>query len=1601
MLMGGFLPLNLQAQGRYLEDNFDYELGDLTGKGGWASNRTSTNDLLVEDLAMTWENYATTAKAVRLPASSADKLSRQFNMDLITSGSVYYSFLLRVHDLAGTNYFIGLGQAGENVTQVFGQVAVKKNTEDATKFHIGVGRAGAPNASTEYSVETYDVAEPLLVVVKYTFVDGDKNDDVMLYAAPALSAEPETPVARNANANANDCSGMNAVMLYPAGTSMSKNAEVSISALRVSPTWEGLFATTPDVPDPAFTVTNITSGTSPVTLFGNTTGKAQFKITATNLSGDVTLVPPVKDGLAFDKTTLAKAELESAEGALVTVTMDADKLNVNEKKAVFKLQAEGLETDFEYEFTWDVIATAKRTLAEINALSNPGTSYYAVSDLVVTYFTPSANAYSYPSYYVQDATGGMKIEDGGLQEVMGRTYQIGDKLPTMIMYYISEVKTWSFATDMGEALEKNVAVEPLAVTLTELEAEPKTYLYRLVKVEDVEFFARATEGKDGKFDAVTKSYSIRQAEEQANFKAFMLNEQFWGTEIPAKAHLVGLVNSANGRVIAMRALNEMTAVTEPDNPDPDPDPDPQPGDETIAGNNLFENPGFELWTAADDFNPEGAPEEWEITQEAGAPNTEYVVEGAKSLKFTATMPDMSNFLRQEVSAQYMTGKTYRIRVPYYIQTGTATGKDLRMLSYWEGRTTNLEDHDQEVLNSGEWLTTKTGQWDTLEFKTTAPEDASRLYFRLRIARGVTVYFDNLSMYRLEKAEEIKPQILVDTKFLGTIKAFVRQADSSQYVSVSGELLTESVKVEVVGEHAAYFRPGVSQVAMADMPKTVKIHYTPQEAGFHKAELLFSSEGADTVRIALNATGQDPTARPQLKVEPETLDTFHASKPGEKQSKQLLITTMNMTGYLSARVEGNDTGSFVLSTTAFPRDCNELPLTVTYSPRRSGEHNMTLVFYCVQDNIERKIPLKGICNENIETEWIETFEPVSTELAYGDHYVNGKKGGWHLVDAVGANNPERDVFNGTRSIRLGAAGARLEMDFDLMTGIDTLRLMVAPCKDATESAKWKVETSSDFGLTWNPVGGEKTVQASTGARNVVLEIKQSGVQRLRIVKTEGQEQTASINVDDIAVTSMPTQHPTWNELARLSKENPLDLLNESFTGSRHNKPVVLEGWRNFIIKGERPWWTYQQKEDFESTEVLDYMAKATAYNSLVDEATPYEMWLVTPALNGKKTGSRLFTFRVMGDLMLENQQGGVECYFIEPFGDTMARSLIDLVMPSIPDENGEWFEYHLDMAQVEDLPEVFFIGFRFAAPGGRSNSATYYIDDVSYGREDVSRITSSTQKLTFEAMAYKLTESDEIEIAGLNLTEDIHVSVGGDHPSSFTPSLEVLPKQGGKLKVGFIAEKAGIYSAWLRFSSKGAADLYIPMEVSVKEPVPTIVVAEKDLNIVLEVKAPAMSDTSEPIVVNPFFLKEAVTLTVEGDDAGLFTLSRNSIPADGYNETFTVVFTPTAQHASGECRIRLKSADAEDVVISVKGNSNVANDKPDVLKANVWRSGNGLFHVQAAGMRELCVFSATGHLVYRDRRAADLKTVSLENKPSGLYILEIRTDHAVRRIRIVK
>lgn len=272
-------------------------------------------------------------------------------------------------------------------------------------------------------------------------------------------------------------------------------------------------------------------------------------------------------------------------------------------------------------------------------------------------------------------------------------------------------------------------------------------------------------------------------------------------------------------------------------------------------------------------------------------------------------------------------------------------------------------------------------------------------------------------------------------------------------------------------------------------------------------------------------------------------------------------------------------------------------------------------------------------------------------------------------------------------------------------------------------------------------------------------------------------------------------------------NPTDLLFEHFDGAVKNENLHIDGWQNVTPKGDRPWWGYEQDGD--------KMAKVTGYVNGLSSDEEVEMWLVTPPLNYNVEG-KTFTFRIMGQNIFENCPTTLDLYYIDTIpNEPTYFQRIDVGIPSIPDQNGEWSEIHLNL-EGQNINDVFFMAFKYTGKWGNENGVTYYIDDVGWGRTDLPEIKSDSTQVTMIASPGVDKVSGDITITGKNLNEDIKLSLGGANPSKFKLSTNSLPAEGGSCYVKFNSNDLGVHEAYIKLASRGAADIYIPLSVLVKE-----------------------------------------------------------------------------------------------------------------------------------------------------------------------------------------
>ncbi len=294
------------------------------------------------------------------------------------------------------------------------------------------------------------------------------------------------------------------------------------------------------------------------------------------------------------------------------------------------------------------------------------------------------------------------------------------------------------------------------------------------------------------------------------------------------------------------------------------------------------------------------------------------------------------------------------------------------------------------------------------------------------------------------------------------------------------------------------------------------------------------------------------------------------------------------------------------------------------------------------------------------------------------------------------------------------------------------------------------------------------------------------------------------------TEADKQAADWSTDFSWDTSSPLTLLKENFDTVSHNKTLLLQGWQNVVRQGARPWWGYT-----DTNNDGERCAKATAYIWGQTDSTLYDMWLVTPALDYKNAKNQVFTFRVRGDYVRDGQSAKLQLYYIDATDPKdLYQQDLNIEMPATEDQAGDWLDFQVNLAGQENIADAFFMAFRFTGYSGNNGAATYLIDDVSWGRDDLPLLSADSAHI-IATTGLNEKKIFAVTVQGKNLTEAISVSVTGNNASKFKVAPATLPSLGGVLGVEFQSDQEGVHEAYLRIRSRGAVDLYIPMAVLVK------------------------------------------------------------------------------------------------------------------------------------------------------------------------------------------
>ncbi len=409
------------------------------------------------------------------------------------------------------------------------------------------------------------------------------------------------------------------------------------------------------------------------------------------------------------------------------------------------------------------------------------------------------------------------------------------------------------------------------------------------------------------------------------------------------------------------------------------------------------------------------------------------------------------------------------------------------------------------------------------------------------------------------------------------------------------------------------------------------------------------------------TVQQPQGDPSIEFTPEKIEQKAGALGKTVEVATIHVSAKNMTAVTTFELAGKNADQFSLSLSKIEKGNSETDIVISYTPTEVAVHKAYIMVNCPS---------------------IEDYYKTINFSAY----------------AIDEQNPPTITVSPTELQKFQAKVGE--------TSEQTLEITTANMPDY---AYVKVKDAGQFILS-----NTMLMRNTKNTVKVTFKPTVAGTYNTSLIFSALGMEDVELPLEGVATGDTPDEPKEGVDFV-LSEENPLKQLNEKFDNITRNKPLALDRWTNSALEGTRAWWGYSFL-DYDTESPNEKVAKVTAYDSKVESGsgTPAQMILVTPPLDFKNSATKVFTFKVRGDYLQDNQTDKLElCYIDIADGTPYIQPLTGCKMPATKDESGKWYPYTVDLTNQE-VADVFFMAFRFTSTRGADNSATYYIDDVTYG-----------------------------------------------------------------------------------------------------------------------------------------------------------------------------------------------------------------------------------------------------------------------------------------------
>ncbi|WP_430812355.1 MULTISPECIES: DUF5689 domain-containing protein [unclassified Carboxylicivirga] len=546
---------------------------------------------------------------------------------------------------------------------------------------------------------------------------------------------------------------------------------------------------------------------------------------------------------------------------------------------------------------------------------------------------------------------------------------------------------------------------------------------------------------------------------------------------------------------------------------------------------------------------------------------------------------------------------------------------------------------------------------------TANDESGNLYKKMIIQddeQAIELSIDQNSIYNTFRVGQ---QVFVECEGLYTGTYGEKQLIGYKYQNNSGDWTVGRMPGEIFEEHV--FRHGFpGEDPVADTVKIADLNDTMKDRLVCLKNVKFSLGGKEPFADDANR----PTARSIVDVEGKKI-VVYTSKYANFATQTLPAGWGNLTGIMSKYI---DTWQLII------RDTTDIENFVDdgTTPEPEPDDPVTV---------------------------------IDEDFQSGSDYDPASINGWSVVSVAGDRDWQIRAFNDNLYAQaLAHNGSAEDYEYWLITPLidfDAATLKVMSFESA--QAHWKATSSLEVFVmdSKNP--------STANLEKLDVRLAQEGDAEHTFIPTGDVDLSAQTGMKYIGFKYVAKGGASNSTTFRIDnfkfgiegngggeEPTPVTTIDEDFQSGKDYDPANINGWSVAKVQGERDW----QIRAFDG----NLYAQASAHNG---NSADYEYWLITPPIDMDAATNKIMNFETAKAYW--QSTSSLEVFVMDGVDPTTAN--LEALTPTLAQESDA---DHTFIASGDvDLSAqtgVKYIGFKYVAKGGASNSTTFRIDNFKFG-----------------------------------------------------------------------------------------------------------------------------------------------------------------------------------------------------------------------------------------------------------------------------------------------